>query len=153
MLLQPEGHRRGAAVLLPHECRDVLLLRQLAANIGYCTSGHAASWLPTLVSTSIWWATITSVNAPGLASVVNGTLAGMLGSDRGTCVWGWPVLDPAPRPDDNWGITWPKLYEIEVMEMETADITEVGMGLAAACSLHQHHGWLAGGRAIGDKQP
>ena len=59
--------------------------------------------------------------------MVNGTLAKVMGTSGETCVWGWPVLNPAPRPTDNWGIGWTKLHEIEVMEIETADITEVGL--------------------------
>ena len=87
------------------------------------------------------------VNAPGLANVVNGTLGqgvSLTGDGEETCVWGWPVLDPAPRLTDDWGIGWVKLHEIEVMEVDTADVTEVHTSCWPKTSASESSGQPAG---------
>lgn len=44
---------------------------------------------------------------------------------RSQCKWGLPVLQPANRSGDGWGLGWDKLFEVEVIDRETADSMEV----------------------------
>ena len=40
------------------------------------------------------------------------------------CGWGPPALVPTPRSNDTWGMGWQNLYELEVAEMNAADLTQ-----------------------------
>ena len=40
------------------------------------------------------------------------------------CGWGPPATMPVPRSNDTWGMGWQNLYEVEVMEMKAAELTQ-----------------------------
>ena len=41
------------------------------------------------------------------------------------CRWGLPVVAPANRSGDTWGLGWDRLLELEIIDVETADAMEV----------------------------
>ncbi|CAL8470097.1 g9639 [Coccomyxa elongata] len=43
---------------------------------------------------------------------------------KSQCRWGLPVVAPANRSGDTWGLGWDKLLEVEVIDVETADAME-----------------------------
>ncbi len=44
---------------------------------------------------------------------------------KSQCRWGLPVVAPANRSGDTWGLGWDKLLEVEIIDVETADAMEV----------------------------
>ena len=56
-----------------------------------------------------------------------GSTASYAGFEGYGCGWGPPVLAPAPRTNDTWGMGWQNLYDLEVAEMLAADLTQAGL--------------------------
>lgn len=59
----------------------------------------------------------------GLAAQV-GSASPFAGFEGYHCGWGPPATVPVPRTNDTWGMGWQNLYEVEVMEMKAADLTQ-----------------------------
>ncbi len=59
----------------------------------------------------------------GFAAQV-GSASPFAGFEGYHCGWGPPATMPVPRSNDTWGMGWQNLYEVEVMEMKAADLTQ-----------------------------
>ena len=59
----------------------------------------------------------------GFAAQV-GSTSPFAGFEGYHCGWGPPATMPVPRSNDTWGMGWQNLYEVEVMEMKAADLTQ-----------------------------
>ena len=59
----------------------------------------------------------------GFAAQV-GSTSPFAGFEGYHCGWGPPAVMPIPRTNDTWGMGWQNLYEVEVMEMKAADLTQ-----------------------------
>lgn len=53
-----------------------------------------------------------------------GSASPFAGFEGFNCSWGPPTLQPTSRWNDTWGMGWENLFEIEVMEMRAADLTQ-----------------------------
>lgn len=59
----------------------------------------------------------------GFAAEV-GSTSSFAGFEGYQCGWGPPALVPTPRTNDTWGMGWQNLYDVELMEMKAADLTQ-----------------------------
>ncbi|CAL5218579.1 g273 [Coccomyxa viridis] len=64
-----------------------------------------------------------SVSTQGFAAQV-GSASPFAGFEGYHCGWGPPATMPVPRSNDTWGMGWQNLYEVEVMEMKAAELTQ-----------------------------
>ena len=53
-----------------------------------------------------------------------GSASPFAGFEGYNCSWGPPTLQPTSRWNDTWGMGWENLFEVEVMEMRAADLTQ-----------------------------
>ena len=62
-----------------------------------------------------------------------GSASPFAGFEGYNCSWGPPTLQPTSRWNDTWGMGWDNLFEVEVMEMRAADLTQA-RPYSAACA-------------------
>lgn len=62
-----------------------------------------------------------------------GSASPFAGFEGYNCGWGPPTLQPTARWNDTWGMGWENLFEVEVMEMRAADLTQA-RPYRAACA-------------------